>query len=96
MHVVDFDTWIAHGADGDGNAARQGSRGARCRRSGTRTFRAGGVRPRDLADDRAVSRVVPRPRRCFLARRCGARMAGTAMAVKAERGIGDQTRSRAF
>jgi hypothetical protein len=35
-----------------GSAARQGSRGAGCRRSGARKFRAGGIRSRGLADAR--------------------------------------------
>jgi hypothetical protein len=46
--------------------------------------------PRDLVDDRAVSRLGPRTRCGFMARRGGARVAGEAMAVGAERVMGEQ------
>ena len=65
-----------------GSAPRQGSRRARCRRSGAWKFRIGGFRPRDLADDRAVSRSDSRPRVGFVVCRRGARMAAEAMAIE--------------
>jgi hypothetical protein len=65
-----------------GSAARQGSRGNRCRRSGTWKFWAGGFRPRDLADDRSVCRLGSPPR-CASVDRCrDAGMAGAAMVVE--------------
>ena len=65
-----------------GSAARKGSRGARCRRRGTWKFRAGGFRPRDLADDCALARLGSRSRGSVVARGRDARMAGAAMAVE--------------
>jgi hypothetical protein len=82
----DLDRKACPGTQGEsgpaGSAPRQGSRGARCRRSGAWKFRIGGFRPRDLADDRAVFCRGPRPRGGVVARRRGARMAGAATAVE--------------
>ena len=74
----------AQGESGSvGSAAWQRSCRARRRRSNAGEFRAGGFRPRDLADDRALCRLGSRPLcRCVvLCRR--ARLAGAqAMALK--------------
>ena len=74
-----------------GVPARQGSRGAGCRRSGAWEFRAGGFRPRDLADDCAVSLLGPHPRCDFVVCRRGARMAGAAMAVEGFSSVTDRS-----